>query len=102
MNKEEKVIVSWLGKSWEMTPEQIIAAYRYQEHKFRIADAKNQLDANADWIEDEYGYSYDEIMDFADELVERFEDEFDCNVSENGAWADRITEMFNAVGRKED
>ena len=85
-----------------MTPEQIEAAYRYKEHQYRIEDAENQLELNADWIHDKYGYSDDEIMDFADELAERFEDRFDCNVSENDAWIDRITEMFNSVGRKEN
>ena len=73
-----------------MTPEQIEAAYRYKEHQYRIEDAENQLDGNADWIEEEYGYSHDEIMDFADELAERFEDKFDCNVSENDDWVARI------------
>lgn len=42
-----------------------------------------------------------EIMDFADELAERFEDKFDCNVSENDDWVARIIEMFDAAGRKE-
>lgn len=63
--------------------------------------AGNQLDGNADWIEEEYGYSHDEIMDFADELAERFEDKFDCNVSENDDWVARIIEMFDVAGRKE-
>lgn len=102
MNSENKIVVtSWNGKYWEMTPEQIEAAYRYKEHQYRIEDAENQLDGNADWIEEEYGYSHDEIMDFADELAERFEDKFDCNVSENDDWVARIIEMFDAVGRKE-
>lgn len=102
MNSEKIVVTSWNGKSWEMTPEQIETAYRYKEHQYRIEDAENQLELNADWIHDKYGYSDDEIMDFADELAERFEDRFDCNVSENDAWNDRITEMFNSVGRKEN
>lgn len=103
MNNENKIVVtSWDGKSWEMTPEQIEAAYRYKERQYRIDDAYNQLELNADWIEEKYGYSPDEIMDFADELTERFEDKFDCNVSENDAWVARITEMFNAYSRKEN
>ena len=103
MNNDNKIVVtSWNGKSWEMTPEQIEAAYRYKERQYRIEDAENQLELNADWIHDKYGYSDDETMDFADELAERFEDRFDCNVSENDAWVARITEMFNSVGRKEN
>lgn len=65
MNNENKIIVtSWNGKSWEMTPEQIEAAYRYKERQYRIDDALYQLELNADWIEEEYGYSYNEIIDF--------------------------------------
>lgn len=102
MNSENKIVVtSWNGKSWEMTPEQIEAAYRYKEHQYRIDDAYNQLELNADWIEEKYGYSYNEIIEFSEELAERFQGDFDCNESENEAWIDRITEMFNAYGRKE-
>lgn len=103
MNKENKIVVtSWNGKSWEMTPEQIEAAYRYREFQYRISDAKNQLELNAGWIEEKYGYSNDEAIEYAEELAERFQDDFDCNESENDAWIDRITEMFNAYGRKEN
>ena len=56
MNSENKIVVtSWNGKSWEMTPEQIEAAYRYKERQYRIDDAYNQLELNADWIEEKYG-----------------------------------------------
>ena len=102
MNSENKIVVtSWNGKSWKMTPEQIEAAYRYKERQYRIDDAYNQLELNADWIEQKYGYSYNEIIEFSEELAERFEDKFDCNVSENDDWVARITEMFDAAGRKE-
>jgi hypothetical protein len=102
MNSENKIVVtSWNGKSWEMTPEQIEAAYRYKERQYRIDDAYNQLELNADWIEEKYGYSYNEIIEFSEELAERFHDNFDCNESENDAWIDRITEMFDSLGRKE-
>ena len=102
MNNENKIVVtSWNGKSWDMTPEQIEAAYRYKERKYRIDDAYNQLELNADWIEEKYGYSYNEIIEFSEELAERFQDNFDCNESENDARIDRITEMFDSLGRKE-
>lgn len=102
MNNENKIVVtSWDGKSWEMTPEQIEAAYRYREFQYRISDAKNQIELNIDLIEEKYGYSYDEAIEYAEELAERFEDKFDCNVSENDDWVARIIEMFDAAGRKE-
>ena len=78
MNSKNKIVVtSWNGKSWEMTPEQIEAAYRYKERQYRIEDAKNQLELNADWIEGKYGYSYNEIIEFSEELAERFQNDFD-------------------------
>lgn len=102
MNNENKIVVtSWNGKSWEMTPEQIEAAYRYKERQYRIDDACNQLELNADWIEEKYGYSNDEAIGYAEELAELFQDNFDCNVPENEAWRNCITEMFDAAGRKE-
>ena len=98
----EKIVVThWSGKSWEMTSEQILAAYRYQENQFRIADAKNQLELNADWIEEQYGYTYGEILEFAEELAERYHDNEDCNVSENDMWVSQIERMFEAAGTKE-
>ncbi len=84
-----------------MTSEQILAAYRYQENQFRIADAKNQLELNADWIEEQYGYTYGEILEFAEELAERYHDNEDCNVSENDMWVSQIERMFEAAGTKE-
>lgn len=102
MNNENKIVVtSWTGKSWEMTPEQIEAAYRYREFQYRISDAKNQLELNADWIEEKYGYSNDEAIEYAEELAERFQDDFDCNVPENEAWNNCIAEVFDGLGRKE-
>lgn len=102
MNSENKIVVtSWNGKSWEMTPEQIEAAYRYKERQYRVGDAKSQLELNADWIEEKYGYSYDEAIEYAEELAECFQDDFDCNESENDAWIDCIIEMFDSLGRKE-
>lgn len=102
MNSENKIVVtSWNGKSWEMTPEQIEAAYRYREFQYRISDAKNQIELNADWIEEEYGYSYDEAIEYAEELAECFNENFDCNVPENDAWSNCIAEVFDGVGRKE-
>ena len=103
MNNENKIVVtSWNGKSWEMTPEQIEAAYRYKERQYRIDDAYNQLELNADWIEEKYGYSYNEVIEHAEELAECFHDNFDCDMSENSLWSSFITEMFDGLSRKEN
>lgn len=100
MNSENKIVVtSWNGKSWEMTPEQIEAAYRYREFQYRISDAKNQIELNIDLIEEKYGYSYDEAIEYAEELAECFNENFDCDVPENDAWSNCIEEVFSSLGR---
>lgn len=87
--------------TYEMTEDQIEAAYRYQEHQYLIEDAKNQLELNADWIEDRYGYSYDEIIGVAEELGKRFEESCDCNIPENETWNAVIEEYFGPVNKQD-
>lgn len=98
MNNENKIVVtSWTGKSWEMTPEQIEAAYRYRELQYRIDNAKNQLEFNADWIEEKYGCSIDEVIVYVEEFLQ---DNIECNVSEDSSWINYFMEMFN--GKKDN
>lgn len=98
MNNENKIVVtSWTGKSWEMTPEQIEAAYRYRELQYRIDNAKNQLEFNADWIKEKYGHSIDEVIGYVKEFLQ---DNIDCNVSEDDSWINYFMEMFN--GKKDN
>lgn len=87
--------------TYEMTEDQIEAAYRYQEHQYLIEDAKNQLELNADWIEDRYGYSYDKIIGVAEELGKRFEESCDCNIPENETWNAVIEEYFELVNKQD-
>lgn len=87
--------------TYEMTEDQIEAAYRYQEHQYLIEDAKNQLELNADWIEDRYGYSYNEIIGVAEELGKRFEESCDCNIPENETWNAVIEEYFELVNKQD-
>jgi hypothetical protein len=98
MNNENKIVVtSWTGKSWEMTPEQIEAAYRYRELQYRIDNAKNQLEFNADWIKEKYGHSIDEVIGYVEEFLQ---DNIECNVSEDNSWINYFMEMFN--GKKDN
>lgn len=89
------------GATYIMTEDQIEAAYRYQEHQYLIEDAKNQLELNADWIKDRYGYSYDEIIGVAEKLARRFEESFDCSISENETWNAVIEEYFELVNKQD-
>lgn len=96
-----------LGVEYEMTAEEIEAAYRYQERQNRLLDAKRhyllfvygidpdeleQLDleyqeAN---FEEEYGFPVPEGYKMLDAFVDRYEDLFDCNVAENDTWRNAI------------
>lgn len=97
MDNNILVVSAATGTSYVMNEDQIEAAYRYQEHQYLIEDAKNQLEFNADWIEDRYGYSYDEIIGVAEELGKRFEESCDCSIPENETWNAVIEEYFGPV-----
>lgn len=101
MDKDILVVSNVTGASYVMNEDQIEAAYRYQEHQYLIEDAKNQLELNADWIEDRYGYSYDEIIGVAEELGKRFEESCDCNIPENETWNAVIEEYFGPVNKQD-
>lgn len=104
---EKAVRFTYLGKTYEMTEEQIEAAFRYQERQYRKEDAKYQLD------EFVYGCSPDELnaidrqmqelsfrrwykMEAADayklidEILDRFDKIFSCEIPENTIWENAI------------
>lgn len=79
---------------FEMTQDQIEAAYRYQEKEYRKMDAIHMIEERLEWLngdkeafKEEYGESFDDTMNDVDYLVECFFDKFDCNYPENEAWA---------------
>lgn len=69
-----------------------IKIWRKVQHEFLVEDAQKQVreffgeDGVPDWI-DHGDYEY---------LVERFIDEFDCNVAENKRWHDLIKEEVSS------
>lgn len=90
--------------TYEMTEDQIEAAYRYQEAHYREMDAKRFIDERLEWLdgdknafEKEYGVSYDDAIEDVDYLASRFIDEFDCNVPENEIWDEVLGEYFGPV-----
>lgn len=90
--------------TYEMTEDQIEAAYRYQEAHYREMDAKRFIDERLEWLdgdknafEKEYGVSYDDAIEDIDYLASRFMDEFDCNVPENEIWDEVLGEYFGPV-----
>lgn len=90
--------------TYEMTEDQIEAAYRYQEEHYREMDAKHFIDERLEWLdgdkdafEKEYGVSYDDVIEDVNYLAGRFMDEFDCNVPENEIWDEVLGEYFGPV-----
>lgn len=90
--------------TYEMTEDQIEAAYRYQEAHYREMDAKRFIDERLEWLDGdkdafkkEYGVSYDDVIEDVDYLASRFMDEFDCNVPENEIWDEVLGEYFGPV-----
>ena len=93
--------------------------YRHQEKMYRLEDADRQLreyfgitdDAEEEdlpacyaKLEENIGATYEEATDpnsgsyILDYLVERFADEFDCNVAENDIWQSVIQSFINDGG----
>lgn len=93
------------GVGYTMTHQEIEAAYRYQEHQYRLQDAKRQLniiifgydDADPEdsefnddlrRFERQYNTSYEKATacDMLEEYLRRYESRFDCDQSENDQW----------------
>ena len=76
-NTRELIDFEYYGKSYRMAPEEIEAAYRYQEMQYRKADALRMLTSYAFGIEDLDAVSDEDRaerlqrVDVADEVTER-------------------------------
>lgn len=97
------------GVLYEMTADEIEAAYRYQERMNRLCDAKRQFlefaygcdpdeldhgDREYQEIsfEEEHGFPISDGLLMLDAFVDRYEDLCDCNVAENDTWRNAIQE----------
>lgn len=104
--KNEYVNFTYQNQTYQMTKEQIEAAYRYQERQYKIEDAKRHLlnalnedaeDFNDFTIEDvetfrkRYGVDLEDAIANLDYLVEWYESNFDCNLTENDMWAEAVS-----------
>lgn len=94
MDKDILVVSNVTGASYVMNKDQIEAAYRYQQLQYRIEDAKghiydmfNMCDCDEAAFKEEYGVTYNEILDCAEDVAEQFLDDYDCNVPENDEFA---------------
>lgn len=89
------------GITIELTTDEVEEAYREQLKNYRKQDAARHLnDMFGDEPEEfaqEYGVKLDALMvddGFLDVAVERFEDDFDCNICENMMWENVITNVL--------
>lgn len=111
-NTRELIDFEYYGKSYRMAPDEIEAAYRYQEMQYRKADALRMLTSYAFGIEDldtvsdedraeyekefetSYGITFEEARKSIPEIVSYFFQKIDCNVGENTTWYEAIEAVF--------
>ena len=99
------------GKRYEMTDEQLEAAYRFRQQQYREQDAKSHLDEFifggnpadmsefdiqyqvADFFE-RYHMEVEEAYGKLQQIVSRFEKNADCNIDENSRWETAIRDVL--------
>lgn len=106
------MFINYNGKTYSMSEEQIEAAYRYQLHQYRLADAERQFKnivygSDPDWLDEkeckqaenrflnEYGFPVSDGLSMLEDFVRQFEDDFDCNTDENSMWENAITAVLD-------
>lgn len=104
---EKTVRFTHLGKTYEMTEDQIEAAFRYQERQYRRMDAESQLDEfiygdnpgnlmriDLEIQEKDFKERYEmEVADaykLLDEIIDQFDKMFTCEIGENTIWQEAI------------
>ena len=110
-NTKELIDFEYDGKSYRMTPDEIEAAYRYQEMQYRRCDAESAVkmyvfgedaesldgddyDEAVSLFESECGVKYADLMNRVPEIVGVFFQKHDCNVDENQTWSDAIEDVI--------
>ena len=112
---KETVTFEFEGKVYQMTREEIEAAYRYREREYRQSDAEvaieyfafgsedpeSMTDAeykqSVDSFEEQYGVKYNDLMKRAPEIVDLFFQKQDCNIAENQTWEDTIVDVVQRM-----
>lgn len=112
---KEMVTFEFEGKVYQMTREEIEAAYRYREREYRQSDAEVAIEYFAfgsedpesmtdaeykqavDSFEEQYGVKYNDLMKRAPEIVDLFFQKQDCNIAENQTWEDTIADVIQRM-----
>lgn len=116
MDKTKETVTFELeGKVYQMTREEIEAAYRYREREYRQSDAEVAIEYFAfgsedpesmtdaeykqavDSFEEQYGVKYNDLMKRAPEIVDLFFQKQDCNIAENQTWEDTIVDVVQRM-----
>lgn len=93
------------GEVYNMTEEQIEAAYRYKEHWHRVQDAKRQIfycgfgsydpsEEDKRAFENRWGFDMDHALTLAEDVIDEFDRTFDCNVPENDLWDNAVEKVL--------
>lgn len=112
---KETVTFEFEGKVYQMTREEIEAAYRYREREYRQSDAEVAIEYFAfgsedpesmtdaeykqavDSFEEQYGVKYNDLMKRSPEIVDLFFQKQDCNIAENQTWEDTIVDVVQRM-----
>lgn len=108
------------GKVYDLSEDQIEAAYRYQLHQYRLADAERHFrfyvfDCDPEWecteaehkqaeeaFLQKYGIPVSEGLTMLEDFVQQFENDFDCNMDENSMWENAITTVLDEYRDKKE
>ena len=93
------------GTVYNMTEEQIEAAYRFREHQHRLEDAKRQIvyygfgtetptTEEQAVFENRWGFDMDHALTLAEDVIDEFDRTFDCNVPENDLWDTAVEKVL--------
>lgn len=93
------------GAVYDMTEEQIEAAYRFREHQHRIEDAKRQIEycgfgtdepseEHREYFESRWGFDMEHALTLAEDVIDEFDRIFDCNVAENDLWDTAVMKVL--------
>lgn len=114
-NTRELIDFEYEGKAYQMTRDEIEAAYRYCEREYRQSDAEvaieyftfgsegpeSMTDAEykqaVDSFEEQYGVKYNDLMKRAPEIADLFFQKQDCNIAENQTWEDTIADVVQRM-----
>lgn len=111
---KETVTFEFEGKVYQMTREEIEAAYRYREREYRQSDAEialqdfvfgcdpesmsdDECEQEIARFEESYGVKYTDLLNSIPEIVGVFFQKQDCNIEENQTWEDAIADVIQRM-----